>query len=192
MNKPWTVTSAAFEARYARNPDPWSFANSPYELDRYDRLVEILQRHRYETIYEPGCSVGVLTERLARISRRVIATDFAATAVEQAKTRCANLDNVDILCADLATFMPPQPLDLIVFSEVGYYFSPSELSGITSRLAKCLSANGEFIAVHWLGTSDDHVLHGDQVHAVLDTCLNLNPLKSAFHPGFRLNYWAKA
>jgi hypothetical protein len=30
---------------------------------------------------------------------------------------------------------------------------------------------GEFVAVHWRGESGDHVLHGDEVHAVLKETL---------------------
>jgi trans-aconitate methyltransferase len=185
------LSSRAFESRYAHGADPWSFADSPYELARYRTTVRSLHKSAYETVYEPACAIGVLTRQLAAFATRVLATDFAPSAVAQAKVRCAQLDNVEIYCADLRTFTPEIPIDLIVMSEVGYYFSAAELARIASDLAACLVAGGEFVAVHWLGSSQDHVLHGNEVHDVLGRSLGLRPLKSELHRGFRLDSWAK-
>jgi len=181
----------AFEARYSGGEDPWSFATDPYELERYETTLASLQRPMYETVYEPGCSIGVLTTRLAAISRRVIATDFAPSAIAQAKARCRQLPNVEFLCEDLRTFIPAEPLDLIVFSEIGYYFSTNELAKLAVDLAGALVPHGEFIAVHWLGNSDDHVLHGNRVHETLRESLPLTPARAEFHRGFRLDSWTK-
>jgi SAM-dependent methyltransferase len=185
------LSPQAFEVRYSGGKDPWSFAENAYELGRYRTILDSLARRAYETVYEPGCAVGVLTQRLASIAGRVIATDFAPSAVEQALQRCAGQPNVEITCADVVTFVPAGVPDLIVFSEIGYYFSLADLSRLASRLARCLACGGEFVAVHWLGDSEDHMLHGDQVHEVLRESLQLIPRRSDRHPGFRLDSWLK-
>src|ERR1700728_2625013 len=98
------LSPAAFEARYVGGRDPWSFGKNVYELGRYRAILASLRRSAYETVYEPGCSIGVLTQQLAAIAERVIATDFAPSATLQAQTRCADHPNVHILCADVGTF----------------------------------------------------------------------------------------
>jgi hypothetical protein len=65
MNAASAVSQEAFEARYLQRPDPWRFAESPYELARYLTILSSLGRRAYATVYEPGCSVGVLTRQLA-------------------------------------------------------------------------------------------------------------------------------
>jgi hypothetical protein len=47
------------------------------------------------------------------------------------------------------------------------------------------------VAVHWLGHSPDHVLHGDDVHQVLEASLGLERTKNDRGPGFRINTWVR-
>ncbi len=135
--------------------------------------------------------MGELTARLAKRCDVVIATDFSPSAVMQARVCCRDLRNVTVVEADLAEEPPAGPFDLIVFSEVGYYFAKPLLSEIVHRLAGKLGRGGEFVAVHWLGTSEDHVMHGNEVHAVLAASLPLVLMKRERHPGFRLDVWAR-
>jgi SAM-dependent methyltransferase len=186
------VSQDAFEARYKKHADPWNFASSSYELRRYQTILSALTRGSYDTVYEPGCSVGVLTEQLARLSQHVVAADFAPSAVDKARARCAHLPNVDILCASVATYVPEAPLDLVVFSEIGYYFDPPELARISCALAERLNHDGEFLAVHWLGHSPDHVMHGDAVHETLRRALPLTWLKGERYSQFRIDSWRKS
>ncbi len=182
------LSAEAFEGRYRGGKDPWGFAKDSYELGRYRTILESLQRPAYETVYEPGCSVGVLTRQLALIGTRVIGADFAPSAVEQARRRCSDCTNTQIICADVGTFIPAEPLDLIVFSEIGYYFPVTDLSRLAAQLRRRLIWGGEFIAVHWLGHSEDHVLHADRVHEVLYESFGV-AARTARYPGFRLDSW---
>jgi SAM-dependent methyltransferase len=191
MNIDPARSQEAFEACYSGGRDPWSFANDPYELGRYQSILASLQRSSYGTIYEPGCSIGVLTWSLAAIADRVIATDFAPSAIAQARARCARRPNIEFICADLQGFTPREPLDLIVFSEIGYYFSATALTAIVSKLADEMPQGSEFVAAHWLGTSDDHVLHGHRVHEIVGHCLTWCPTRVQLHPQFRLDSWLK-
>lgn len=49
-----------FDVRYAADPDPWNFAGSPYERDKYAATLAALPRERYASALEVGCSIGVL------------------------------------------------------------------------------------------------------------------------------------
>lgn len=186
------VAQCVFEARYSKNDDPWDFATSPYELCRYQTTLDALTRTSYGTVYEPGCSVGVLTEALARMAVQVISVDFAPSAVARARARCAKLSNVEVLCASVATYVPKPELDLVVFSEIGYYFDPTELARIARVLSKRLQPQGEFLAVHWLGHSADHVTHGEVVHETLRRDLPLVWVRGERHPLFRIDCWRKS
>ena len=189
------VSARAFESRYRENPDPWNYRASPYERDKYQVTLAALSRPRYFNAFEPACSVGELTAMLAGRCSRLLATDVSETAVERARTRCAGMHNVRIECRDLRTDpdlrAPGGQFDLIVLSEVGYYFDVESLADLARRMADALCTNGELIAVHWRGHSTDHVLHGDEVHRCLLHTLPLQHRSGDHHPGYRLDAWLK-
>jgi hypothetical protein len=189
------VSAEAFENRYRENPDPWNYQASPYERGKYQVTLESLSRPGYVNAFEPACSVGELTAMLAGRCTRLLATDVSQTAVHQARKRCAGLHNVRIECRDLrADFnahAQGEPFDLIVFSEVGYYFDIESLATLARRLADALRTNGELIAVHRRGHSGDHLLHGDEVHRCLLHTLPLQHRLADHHPGYRLDSWLK-
>lgn len=190
---------AFFEAMYEATPDPWDFSVDPYERDRYRSTLEHVPAGRFRTAFEPGCSVGVLTEALAGRCERVIAVDIAAEAVRRTQTRCAALPHVSVRRGALPEAIPPTPVDLVVFSEVGYYLDGDALAEVVRGLADRLTPGGRMVAVHWLGRSPDHRLHGREVHRVITAQLTAHPTgptraASEEHPhperdGFLLDVW---
>jgi SAM-dependent methyltransferase len=180
-----------FEKMYAGVADPWAFATSPYEQYRYARILNALGRRRYQRAFEPGCSIGVLTEQLARVCAYVEATDISPTAVSRAQDRCLALPNVIIKQGGLPDQIPDGTFDLIIFSEIGYYFDRPTLVSLAQELFSRLRNECMFIAVHWLGVSPDHRLTGDQVHELLETII-LAPTRSERYEGFRLDCWSRA
>jgi SAM-dependent methyltransferase len=191
MNTADRQSQAFFEARYQVCKDPWDFASSPYELARYRATLESLSRSSYQCAYEPGCSVGVLTAALAQRCGRVVACDIAPTAVACARARCHVFSHVEISQRDAADGPPCGTFDLMLFSELGYYFSADRLKAVARRMAEQLDQGGEFVAVHWLGRSADHVLHGEEVHELLAQSLPLTWQSGSRHPGFRIDSWRK-
>jgi SAM-dependent methyltransferase len=189
---PAACSPCAFERCYRQNPDPWNFAGSGYERRRYRAVMQALPHTRYARAFEPGCSVGELTARLAAVCGHVVATDVAPSAVARARRRCAALANVQIHCADLAAGLPRGSFDLIVLSEIGYYFSAPLLAQVARSMARALAPGGDFVAAHWLGESADHVLHGDAVHDRLSAVLPLRWLAGERHDGFRIDSWRRA
>ena len=198
------VSPAAFESRYRNDADPWNYKASPYERGKYRLTIDSLSRERFARAFEPACSIGELSAMLATRCDRLLATDVSETAVRLARERCAGLTNIRIECRDLREELrnnaieprgeldePDADFDLIVFSEVGYYFDVASLGSLTRRLANRLRPRGEFIAVHWRGHSPDHVLHGDEVHRTLFDSLPLEHCAGEYHPGFRIDSWLK-
>ena len=178
---------AFFEAKYQKKADPWGFSSKPSELYRYDRIVSALAHRRYRSAFEPGCSVGVLTERLATLCDHVHALDFSATAAAQARERCACLPNVMVECASIPDVLPSAATDLLVLSEIGYYLPLAEWTALAHALIEPLRPGTTVLAAHWLGYSEDHALSGDEVHAALLALPLLTLDESQRHPAFRLD-----
>jgi SAM-dependent methyltransferase len=184
-------TPEAFERRYRGRWDPWHFRTSAYERGRYEATLRSLPGNRYAFAYEPGCSIGELTALLAPRCEQLLATDVSPTAVERARKRCAVFPHVRIECRDVRDTALAAPPDLIVLSEIGYYFDALELEALAAGLGAALRLGGTLLAVHWLGKSPDHMLHGDEVHDVLLRALPLQHELGERHSGFRVDRWGQ-
>ena len=194
MNTPDT-SAAFFQAMFQDSQDPWNFAADTYEQSRYRTILQSLHPHRYRRAFEPGCSVGALTEQLAAICDRVDACDFSQAAVEHARLRCDALPGVKVECASLDDKVSFADYDLIVLSEIGYYFSPAAWQRHVDDIAVALQPGAILLASHWLGSSKDHVLSGDEVHNMVSHPL-LHHEHGERHPdpergGFRLDRWRR-
>ncbi len=176
-----------FEAKYQKKADPWSFSSKPSELFRYDHILNSLAERRYASAFEPGCSIGVLTERLASACDHVHALDFSATAVARARQRCAGLPNVTVECASIPDVLPSATTDLVVLSEIGYYLPLAEWTALAKAIIEPLRPGATVLAAHWLGYSEDHTLSGDEVHSALLALPSLTLEYSERHPTFRLD-----
>ncbi len=186
-----TVSKEFFEGKYRANGDPWSFSSSAYELNRYDEIMRLLGERLFNNGFEPGCSIGVLTERLASRCGHLLAMDISPTAVALARQRCARYSNVSIVEGALPEDFPAEVFDLVVFSEIGYYFERDGLTGIRDLLTRRLAPHGLLVGVHWLGVSADHILSGEEVHQILRASDSLTMTASRYHDGFLLEAWER-
>ncbi len=186
-----STSAAFFEAKYQQAADPWNFAGSSYELSRYARIMASLQPRRFQRAFEAGCSIGVLTQQLAGICGQVDAVDVSLTAVRRARERCRHLSNVDIKTGSVRTDVPVRLYDLIVMSEIGYYFDRDDLLDLGADLTMRLVPGGILLGAHWLGHSDDHVLGGDEVHEILTSLANVDVTFSERHMSYRIQHWTK-
>jgi SAM-dependent methyltransferase len=186
-----TTSRAFFEHMYQNEVDPWKFASSNYEGERYAAIFKALRHSRYKHVFEPGCSIGVLTSHLASICGKVDAIDISPTAVERARARCSVLANVHIACSTLPHQIPSGMFDLVVLSEIGYYFEEERLREVLDILIGRMQTRGTLLAAHWLGSSPDHVLSGDRVHEIVGGIAGLIREHSELHSGFRLDRWVR-
>ena len=182
-------TPTFFEAKYRQDSDPWQFASSDYEKERFETIIGALNHRRYCRAIEPGCSIGVLTERLAEICDLVNSSDFSASAVDLAKKRCGHLNNVSIACASFPGSVNLRNADLIVLSEIGYYFDYPSWIQIVAELSPVMASGATLLAVHWTGSSPDHQISGDVVHEVLGASEDFLLEYSDRRGSFRLDRW---
>jgi SAM-dependent methyltransferase len=167
-----TLDPGYFRDRYAASADPWGLAERWYEARKYALSVAMLPRERYQAVFEPGCSIGVLTAHLARRCDWLLACDTVPEAVAAARARTTGLPGVQVQRRAIPVEWPPGSFDLIVFSELLYYFGGADLDQVLRLGAGALRPGGHLLAVHWRHPAPDHPRSGDEVHQAL-----------AAHPG---------
>jgi SAM-dependent methyltransferase len=153
-----------FEKIYAADPDPWRFATSEYEVEKYRDTARTLEGRIYKNVLEVGCSIGVLTKLLSSFAQHLTAVDISKLAIELARRRCADLKHVDFQMSRLPEIAPPGPFDLIVLSEVCYYWSDEDLQRAKDALIASCNTQAEFVLVHWTPFVESYPQTGDAVH----------------------------
>jgi SAM-dependent methyltransferase len=154
------LSPAYFEALYAENPDPWNCETSAYEAAKYDATIAALEPP-YASALEVGCSIGVLTERLAERCDELLAIDVAEAALARARAR---VPHVTFERREIPEEWPDGAFDLIVCSEVLYYLDEPALERTLDQIDRTLVPTGSLLAVHWRHRTQRYPLPGDTVH----------------------------
>jgi SAM-dependent methyltransferase len=173
-----------FDQMYAASPDPWGLASRWYEKRKYAISLAMLPRGRYTDAFEPGCSIGVMTEQLGRRCTRLLSCDVAGAAVRSAARRASGQPGVRVEQRVLPRDWPPGDFDLIVFSEFLYYFGGDDLQRVLDRATAALRPGGTLLAVHWRHPVPEYPRNGDSVHEVLGEQAGLNLLAQHREPDF--------
>jgi SAM-dependent methyltransferase len=163
-NQPNTLGSSYFDDVYRANNDPWAFASSPYERQKYADTLAALTLPHYEQAFEIGSSIGVLTAQLALRCGHLLSVDVSEAALAQARQRCAGLPQVTLRKLQVPNEFPEGQFDLILLSEVGYYWSPADLARAADLLLAALAPGGQLLLVHWTPVVPDYPQTGDEVH----------------------------
>lgn len=187
-----TVDPGYFRDVYAVSPDPYGLASRWYEARKYALTVALLPRERYLAAFEPGCSIGVLTAQLAPRCGSLLACDAVPDAVAAARTRTAGLPGVRVEQRVIPRDWPAGQFDLIVFSEVLYYFGDPDLDAVLRLGVRALRPDGQLIAVHWRHPAPNHPRTGDEVHQVLAGHAGLTRLAGYRDPDFAAEVYTRA
>src|ERR1700733_7250460 len=143
------------------------FTSRWYELRKAAISLAMLPVQHYDSAFEPGCSIGVLSEMLAPRCGQLLSCDLAAAAVRSAADRTAALGNVRVEQRTLPDHWPAGTFDLIVFSEILYYFAGADLDRVLDLAAAALRPGGTLLAVHWRHPVTEYPRSGDEVpHAL--------------------------
>jgi predicted TPR repeat methyltransferase len=175
-----------FDRLYAGSTDPWNFETSKYESDKYGATVEALGSGRFLNALEIGCSIGVLTSMLADRCESLLSIDVSGDALKNARIRCAQKTNVRFAQMQVPNDFPLGNFDLIVVSEVGYYWSKSDLSLSIDKIAVA-AQGGTVELVHYLPKVHDYPLSGDDVHEAFLADQRFKSLRSARTEKYRLD-----
>lgn len=112
----------------------------------------MLPRERYGRALDVGCSIGVLTEKLAWRVDSLDAIDIARPAVKRARSHCRHHRHLKFHAADLLGFRARRRYDLVLCSEIlSYFWNPVRIRrAVKRKLERLLAPNGHLIIV-WGG-----------------------------------------
>ncbi|MFD0780426.1 PIG-L family deacetylase [Microbacterium koreense] len=161
---------------YARHDDPWGFETRWYEHRKRDVLLATLPDRRYRRALELGCATGLTTARLAARCDEVAAVDVVEDALKRARAHVAEHapeSDVEFLRLQTPAQWPDGEYDLIVLSELAYYWTRDELAAAPRKMDAALSEDGVVVACHWRHPIRGCAMTGDDVHRAL-----------ARHPGW--------
>ncbi len=193
LSNPKSLNTEFFQQLYQKNPDPWQFATSEYEAKKYAATLNALPRNLYQSGFEIGGSIGILTEKLARRCQSLLSVDVSDIAQAQAIDRCQHLHNIKFELMSVPKSFPTESFDLIVLSEVGYYWSWEDLHKAQDLIVDRLQSQGHLLLVHWTADRGILSLTGDEVH---NDFLRLVPdklkrIKSVVEDKYRLELFEK-
>ncbi len=187
-----TLDPTYFRDLYAACADPRGLAGRWYEARKYAVSTALLPRQRYGRAFEPGCSIGVLTAMLAPRCDALLACDAVPDAVSSARARTAGLPGVRVEQRAVPGQWPPGSFDLIVLSELLYYFDDADLGQVLGLGIGSLRPGGQLLAVHWRHPAPDHPRTGDEVHEDLAAHPALARLAGYRDPDFTAEVYARA
>jgi SAM-dependent methyltransferase len=176
-----------FERMYAGSPDPWDLAGRWYERRKYALTTAALPQARYRSAFEPGCSVGVLTEALAARCDHVLAADRVRSAAATAARRFAGQGHVEVRHMAVPDEWPEDTFDLIVLSELLYYFDDAAREALMRRAVTSLEPGGTLVTVHWDHPVAEHRYTGSQLADLLTGTPHLSLLTDVRDADFRLH-----
>ena len=189
-----SLTPEYFEGVYAASSDPWQFETSPYEQEKYAATMAALPQRRFGHALEIGCSIGVLTALLAPRCDRLLALDVNKVALQQARQRLAGQPNVAFAQLQVPQRFPDGAFDLVLVSEVGYYWSRDDLQRAAALIVDALLPGGALLLVHWTASVPDYPLDGDDVHECFMQLVDSGPLNHRHgecHDKYRLDLFER-
>ena len=139
-------SAADFDPVYARaERDAWRYTENPFEKKRFNAVIGALNGLTVDRAIEVGCAEGHLTRRLAGRVNQLLACDIVETAIERAREYCRDLPNVRCVNLDVRSCWPDDVFDLVVCSDVLYYFSKSEVRQVIRDSARHVRPGGHFL-----------------------------------------------
>jgi predicted TPR repeat methyltransferase len=193
MRRERSIDPDYFEALYKDKGDPWAFETSPYEAAKYRETLAALPAPRFANVLEVGCANGVLTAQLGPLCDTLLAVDVSETALAAARTRCADQPNIRSEQRRLPADAPDETFDLVLLSEVVYYWDSADIARMGAWLRGAVRSGGYVLLVHWIGETD-YPKSGDdavaELHAALEDRVTVE--RSDRHEAYRLDLWRLA
>lgn len=188
-----TLAPQYFEDIYDAHDDPWNFATSDYEAEKYAATIAALPHRHYDSAFEIGCSIGVLTARLAPLCKRLLSVDVNEKAIAQARERCRRMPQVRFEKIYVPKEFPAEDFDLIIVSEVGYYLSAADWKKTQEKITGHLRPEGIVVLVHWTHFVHDYPQNGNDIHESFakEAAGKFRHLHSNQTPDYRLDVWER-
>jgi len=188
-----SLDAAYFEGMFQGDEDPWDLETSAYEAAKFDATIAALDGRPYTRVFEIGCAGGMLTQKLAPAAADLLAVDISATALARARRKCAGLPHVRFAEMAFPAETPDEPpFDLIVLSEVAYYWDDADLALAATRLQRLLAPGGDLLLVHFTGETDYPKSGDDAVRGLAQVMEDqVEVVRAETHARYRLDLWRR-
>lgn len=180
-----------FEAMFQGTDDPWNLETSEYEQRKYDHSIAALDGRTYAKVLEIGCAKGMLTQRLATRCASLLAIDVSETALAAAQDRLSDQPHVAFKRIAFPQQVPsPTGFDLLVLSEVVYYWDDADIIHAADWITRHLAPGGDVLLVHWTGETDYPQSGDDAVRKLADALgSQVEVITKQRCPNYRLDLW---
>ncbi len=175
-----------FDELYAQQTDPWRFATSDYERAKYDATLAAITGLHANSILEVGCSIGVLTRRLAMQCEELLAIDIAAAPLAEAQARCSDLKHVAFARMQVPQQWPEGRFDLILLSEMLYYLTPDDITDLAQKSRATLTTGGAIVLVHYIKPTN-YPCTGDEAAEIFVRACDVSPTFKTRTEDYRLD-----
>jgi hypothetical protein len=120
----------------------------------------------------------------------LLAVDVAEVALEQARIRCANHPEVTLRRLCIPHEWPTGKFDLIIFSEVLYFLSLSDIRLTAQKAVASLTSQGRIVLVNWAGDTG-HPLSGEAAVNIFHDAAAPGVVLQCreWRPGYRLDIY---
>lgn len=186
-----TPALAHFDELHRDSADPWGVRTRWYERRKTDLIMAALPRERYGSVFEPGCSVGGNSLRLADRCDRLVASDASRSAVERARHALSKHSHVRVEHWQLPWQWPAQRSDLVVVAELAYYLDEDAFDRFLAWIPQALEEGGQLLMCHWRARIADAHRSGDAVHGAALQHLQLLRVGGWQDDDMRIDVWQR-
>lgn len=158
-----SLDAAYFDGIFGADDDPWDLATSKYEAAKFQHTRAVLADRRYNHALEVGCAHGVLTKQLIGLCDTLLAVDISTKALANASQRIGDQPGLTLqrMAFPRETPIAQTAFDLVILSEVAYYWAAVDLDRAAQWLRASVAPHGRIILVHYTGETD-YPQSGDQ------------------------------
>ncbi len=187
-----TLGADYFEGMFRGTADPWDLETSAYEQGKFERTIAALAGRTYPRGFEIGCAKGVLTQKLAPRCDTLLSIDVSTTALEAARQRNRQSAHIDFERMAFPGQAPDGVFDLVVLSEVAYYWDDADLDLAGNWLREHVAIGGDILLVHYTGETD-YPQSGDEAVGSLFAMLKSQIRVTEAHrePRYRVDVWQR-
>jgi predicted TPR repeat methyltransferase len=188
-----SLDATYFDDIFASDDDPWGLASSDYEAAKFEATHDALADRRYARALEIGCAHGVLTEALAGLCDMLLAVDISSRALAKARERVGDRPGLQLARMAFPKEVPDgAAFDLVILSEVAYYWGVVDLDRAGEWLHNGVAPGGRIILVHYTGETD-YPHSGDAAVETLWNDLQDDFVveKAERHERYRIDLWQR-
>lgn len=187
-----SLDAAYFDGIFEGDDDPWDLASSDYEARKFDTALDAISGRRYSDALEVGCAQGVFTERLVPMCDELLAIDISSKALALAAKRVGDRPGLQLKQMAFPKEVPDGSFDLVILSEVAYYWGVVDLDRASEWLKQGVSPGGRILLVHYTGETD-YPHSGDEAVETLWSDLEgvFEQERADRHARYRLDLWSR-